>query len=108
MNKAQLIDAIAQKGGAHRDGGISKAVAEAVVNSLTAIIEGELANGGEVTLPGIGKLSVAQRAAREGRNPATGEALKIAAKKAIKFSVAKALKDAVNAPKAAPAKKGKK
>ena len=39
MNKAQLIDAIAQKGGAHRDGGISKAVAEAVVNSLTAIIE---------------------------------------------------------------------
>ncbi len=105
MNKAQLIDAIAKNWADKRDGGVPKAVAEAAVDTLTAVIERELTTGGEVTLPGIGKLSVTQRAARTGRNPATGEALKIPAKKAIKFGVAKALKDAVNAP---PAKKGKK
>ena len=99
MNKAQLIDAI--KAASE----IPKGTVEAVVDKLYEAMTKELATGGEVTLPGIGKLSVTQRAARTGRNPATGEALKIPAKKAIKFGVAKALKDAVNAP---PAKKGKK
>ena len=101
MNKTQLIDAIACCSGTQ----VTKATADVVLERAAAIITKELATGGEVTLPGIGKLSVTQRAARVGRNPATGEALKIPAKKAIKFGVAKALKDAVNAP---PAKKGKK
>lgn len=98
MNKAQLIDAMAKNG-------VTKTDADAAVAIITDVITKELACGGEVTLPGIGKLSVTKRAAREGRNPATGEAIKIAAKKAVKFSAAKALKDAVNTP---PAKKGKK
>ncbi len=105
MNKAQLIDAISKNGMSHHDAGISKTMAEAVIDTMTNAITKELAGGGEVTLPGIGKLSVTQRAARVGRNPMTGEALKIAAKKAVKFGAAKGLKDAVNA---APAKKGKK
>lgn len=55
-----------------------------------------LAAGGEVTLPGIGKLSVKHKEARTGRNPSSGEAIEIAAKNAPHFSAAKALKDAVN------------
>jgi DNA-binding protein HU-beta len=55
-----------------------------------------LQEGGEVTLPGLGKLSVKTSAARTGRNPKTGETLEIAAKNKPHFSAAKALKDAVN------------
>ena len=99
MNKAQLIEAISKSSLAP-----AKTVVESVLDTLCEVATGELKAGGEVTLPGIGKLSVTQRAAREGRNPATGEPLKIAAKKAVKFGAAKALKDAVNV----PAKKGKK
>ncbi|MFD2884746.1 HU family DNA-binding protein [Pseudomonas lini] len=53
-------------------------------------------NGGEITLPGIGKLKVTERPARTGRNPSTGAAIEIAAKKVIKLVVAKGLTDAVN------------
>lgn len=99
MNKAQLIDAI------KASAGTPKVAIEEVIDAMTAAITREMAAGGEITLPGIGKLSVTQRAARVGRNPATGEALKIAAKKAVKFGAAKGLKDAINLP---ATKKGKK
>ena len=105
MNKAQLIDAIVKNGAAHLYGTVSKGAVGDVIDTMTDAITKELASGGEITLPGIGKLSVTQRAARVGRNPATGEALKIAAKKVVKFGVAKGLKDAINLP---ATKKGKK
>lgn len=90
MNQAELIDTIA----GHID--MTKASVKAVLDGLAETVQAELAIDGEVVLPGIGKLSVSQRAARTGRNPQTGEEIKIAAKKAPKFSAAKALKDAVN------------
>ena len=60
------------------------------------------------TLPGLGKLVLVNRKARMGRNPATGEAIKIPAKKAVKFRVSKACKDAILGAKAAPRRKAKK
>lgn len=83
----------------------TKAAAGAVIKALGDISTDALVAGEEVPLPGLGKLTVTTRAAREGRNPATGETIKIAAKRAPKFGAAKALKDALNA---APVKgKGK-
>ncbi len=89
MNKADLVNKIKPAGG-------SAAMTESVLNALGKVVQESLAAGDEVTLPGIGKLSVTTRAARAGRNPRTGEALAIAAKKTPKFSALKALKDAVN------------
>lgn len=65
----------------------------------------ETKKNGEFTIPGIGKLVKAERKARTGRNPQTGEAIKIKAKTVVKFRVAKAAKDAIAPVKAAPAKK---
>jgi DNA-binding protein HU-beta len=59
-------------------------------------IASELANGGEVAVSGFGKFAVSNRSAREGRNPATGETIQIAASKAAKFSAASALKKQLN------------
>ena len=98
MNKQELVANIAGVNG------ISKKQAEDVLDSIGEVVTEVLAAGDEVTLPGIGKLSAVQRAARTGRNPQTGEEVKIAAKRAPKFSAAKALKDALNAKPA----KGKK
>lgn len=98
MNKSELVAALATANG------LSKKQADEVVESISAIISEALAAGDEVALPGIGKLSVVARAARTGRNPQTGEEVKIAAKRAPKFSAAKALKDALNV-KAAKGKK---
>lgn len=98
MTKQELVTKMSEKIG------VSKKQAEETLDALCEMISNTLSTGSEITLPGIGKLSVVGRAARIGRNPATGEELKIAAKKAVKFGVAKALKDAVNV----PAKKGKK
>jgi DNA-binding protein HU-beta len=75
------------------------------LNALVTTIHDTLRAGDELSIADLGKFSVADKAARTGRNPATGEAIKIAAKKSPKFSAAKALKDATNAP---PAKKGSK
>mgnify|MGYP001576664986 CR=1 FL=1 len=83
---------------------LSKKQAEEMIDSVGAVVTDALLAGDEVTLPGIGKLSAVQRAARIGRNPQTGEEVKIAAKRAPKFSAAKALKDALNV-KAAKGKK---
>ena len=93
MNQADMIDAIANH---HSNTGVSKAAIKFVLDTQGEIAQDELANKGEVTLAGLGKLSVARKAARKGRNPSTGADIDIPAKNAPKFSAAKALKDAVN------------
>lgn len=90
MNQAELISKIAEVT-CH-----SKSIVEHIVKTLGDVAQAELQEGGEVTLPGLGKLSVKTSAARTGRNPKTGETLEIAAKNKPHFSAAKALKDAVN------------
>ena len=67
-----------------------------LLNSAADIAVLLLENGGEITLPGVGKLKVTERPARTGRNPSTGAAIEIAAKKVIKLVVAKGLTGAVN------------
>lgn len=101
MNKSDLINAILRNGN-----GLSKASAERALETVTKEIIQEVAAGGTVTLVGFGTFKASQRAARAGRNPATGEAIQIAASTAPKFVPGKEFKDAVNA--AAKPKKGKK
>lgn len=90
MNKAELISKMAEL-----EGTTKKAAGEQV-DAIVSVITEALKNGEEVSLTGFGKFSVTERAAREGRNPATGETIQIAASKSPKFKAAKALKDAVN------------
>ncbi len=90
MNKTQLIDVVATKTG------LKKKDAEAAVNAMNEAITEALIAGDKVQLIGFGTYEVKTRAAREGRNPATGETITIAASKAPAFSAGKALKDAVN------------
>jgi DNA-binding protein HU-beta len=73
----------------------TKVIASQFLDELTAIAYREAKKKGEFTLPGIGKLVKQKRKARKGRNPATGEAIKIPAKTVVKFRVGKAAKDAV-------------
>lgn len=94
MNQAELIEAIA---GHHGNTGVSKTAIKFVLDAQADVVKAALYIGGEVTLPGLGKLSVSERAARTARNPRTGEEVAVPAKKAPKFSAIKALKDAVNA-----------
>jgi DNA-binding protein HU-beta len=91
MNKAELIDAIAKQ-----VSGVTKTNIAAVVDATVATISAELTSGGKVQLIGFGTFETRARAAREGRNPKTGAALKIAASKTPAFSAGKSLKDAVN------------
>lgn len=93
MNKADLIKHVAT------ECGISQAIAEQAINSFTGAVSHSLANGEPVTLIGFGTFGISERSARTGRNPQTGETLKIAAKKLPKFSAGKALKEAVDKPK---------
>lgn len=93
MNQAELINAIH---GSVRNEGFSKVTVKSILDELADVVQAELQQGGEVTLPGLGKLSVKTRAARTGRNPSTGEEMQIAAKNVPHFSAAKALKDAAN------------
>jgi DNA-binding protein HU-beta len=104
MNKAELIDAVAAKTGS------SKAKTAETLDALMATVKEALAKQDAVQLIGFGTFAVTERAAREGRNPATGKTIKIAAKKVVKFKVGKALSDAVSGvkpakPAAKPAKK---
>lgn len=92
MNQADLINAISEH---HSNTGVSKAAIKFVLDAQGEIAQKELANHGEVTLLGLGKLSVKDRAAKKGRNPATGAEMDIPAKTVPHFSAAKALKDAV-------------
>ena len=91
MNKTELVAAMAEQAG------ISKKDAEKALKAFTDVVAAELKNGGKVQLVGFGTFEVAERAAREGRNPLTGKSMKIAASKAPKFKAGKALKDMVNA-----------
>lgn len=90
MTKNDLADKVADSVGL-----TAKDAREAVEAAIEAI-SAELAAGGEVSIAGFGKFSVSNRAAREGRNPSTGETIKIAASKAAKFSAASALKKRLN------------
>ena len=89
MSKTQLTAELAEATGT------SKKIAAQFIESLSGIAYREAKKAGEFTIPGIGKLVKQQRKAREGRNPATGETIKIPAKTVIKFRVAKAAKDSV-------------
>ncbi len=90
MNKTELIEKVA------KETETSKKAAEAAVNAVFEAVAASLANGEEVQVFGFGKFSVNERAAREGRNPATGAKITIAASKYPAFSASKALKDRVN------------
>lgn len=100
MNKAQLVDALA------KSQNITKTQAGENVNAFLAAVSGELASGKSVQLIGFGSFNVVSTKARKGRNPRTGEALKIAASKKVRFNVSTKLRASVNAPKKA-AKKAK-
>lgn len=89
MNKADLINALAAKNE------ISKKDAEKAVNAVLDLIGDAVKNGDKVQIMGFGSFEVKERAARTGKNPATGESIQIAASKAIVFKAGKALKDSV-------------
>lgn len=90
MTKDQLITDLAETVD------LPKAKVRAVLEQLSEVVADALENGSELTLPGIGKLKVGDRPARTGRNPQTGKAIQIAAKKVVKFVPAKALSDTIN------------
>ena len=90
MTKNELAEQVARRNG------LTASQARQVVETAIDAISDELAAGGEVALAGFGKFSVSHRAARQGRNPATGQTISIAASKAPKFSAASALKKRLN------------
>lgn len=90
MNRTEFVGAVAE------NAEISKKDAEKAVKAFIDVVADELKKGEKVQLVGFGTFEVSTRAAREGRNPQTGETMKIAACKAPKFKAGKALKDAVN------------
>ena len=90
MNKTELIDAIAE------EAGLSKADAKKALEAFLASIEKTLKKGDKISLVGFGSWSVSEKPAREGRNPKTGETIKIAAKKVVKFKAGAELSNAVN------------
>ena len=91
MNKTELVAAMAEQAG------ISKKDAEKALKAFTDVVTEELKNDGKVQLVGFGTFEVSKRAEREGRNPQSGEPMKIAASKSPKFKAGKALKDMLNA-----------
>ncbi len=91
MTKTELVAAIAESAN------LEKKVAQAALEALTSIVTQEVANGGAVTIPDVGKIFCRERPERQVRNPATGEAMMKEADKAVKVTIAKRLKDSVNA-----------
>ena len=90
MTKSEFIDQVAEKAG------LSKKDAGDAVDAVLSTIESTLKSGGDVVFSGFGKFSVSRREARQGRNPATGATIQIAASNVPKFSAGAALKKAVN------------
>ncbi|MBR2948688.1 MAG: HU family DNA-binding protein [Lachnospiraceae bacterium] len=90
MNKTELVAAIAE------EAGLSKKDAEKALKAFTDVVAAELKKGEKIQLVGFGTFEVSERAAREGRNPQTGEAMTIEASKTPKFKAGKALKDSIN------------
>ena len=89
MTKKELVSALAEKTEE------TKVKAAGMLDALIEVISETLSNGEEVAIAGLGKFEVRERAAREGRNPQTGEAITIAASKVPAFKASKTLKDAV-------------
>lgn len=89
MTRTDLIELIA------KEAGTEKRAAKTFLEAFTLIVEKTMKKGGEIPLAGLGKFKVVKRKARMGRNPATGQAIKIPAKTVAKFTVAKNLKDMV-------------
>lgn len=89
MNKGELIDVMA------KDAGITKSQANDALESFTSAVVSTLKKGDTVTLVGFGSFSVSNRAARNGRNPQTGETIKIKASKVAKFKPGKEFKDKI-------------
>ena len=90
MKKVELVEAVAAASG------LTKADATRAIDATFATITEALAKGDKVPLVGFGTFAISKRAAREGRNPQTGETVKIAARNAVTFKAGSALKDAVN------------
>lgn len=90
MNNSELVDQIATANN------LTKADAKKIVDSVFGTIADAAAKGDEISLNGFGKFKVKNTPAREGRSPATGETIKIAASRKLTFSVAKAVKDKLN------------
>jgi DNA-binding protein HU-beta len=90
MNKTELIAAIAE------EAGLKKNEAEKALRAFVDVVTAELKKGEKVQLVGFGTFEVSERAAREGRNPQTGDTMQIEASRAPKFKAGKSLKDAVN------------
>ena len=90
MNKTELVAAMAEQTN------LSKKDAEAALNAFIDVVSEELKKGEKVQLVGFGTFEVSERAAREGRNPQTGETMEIKASKTPKFKAGKALKDMMN------------
>ena len=90
MKKVELVEAVAEKAG------LTKTDATKAIDAVLDVIKDALAKGDKVPLVGFGTFGVSKRAAREGRNPRTGETVKIAARNAVTFKAGSALKDAVN------------
>jgi DNA-binding protein HU-beta len=90
MTKNELAEQVAGRTG------LAASQARQALETTIEIVSDELSSGGEVALAGFGKFSVSHRAARQGRNPSTGETINIAASKAAKFSAASALKKRLN------------
>lgn len=89
MNKSEMIDKISA------DHAISKLKAKDIVEQVFGFVGADLKKEGRFAFPGLGIFTVSQRAARTGRNPATGEAIKIKASKTVRFKAAPALKEVV-------------
>ncbi len=89
MSKSEFVDKVAA------ESGLSKKDAASAVDAVLSTIEGTLKSGGEVTFTGFGKFHVAQRGAREGRNPRTGESMSIAATRVPRFTAGSGLKKAI-------------
>ena len=90
ITKTQLVAALADAMGA------DKKTASAALDAIATVVAKEVASGGAVTLPGLGKVACKERPERQVRNPATGETITKPADKQVKFAIAKTLKDLVN------------
>lgn len=90
MKKAELVDAVAE------EAGITKSDANKAIDATFKVITDALKKGNKIPIVGFGTFDVSERAAREGRNPRTGETVQIPARRAVTFKSGSALKDAVN------------
>jgi len=89
MTQTEIINSLAETTGS------KKSDVKAMFDALASLATSEVKKNGEFTLPGFGKLKKTNRKARDGRNPATGAVIRIPAKTTVKFSIGKAMKDAV-------------